>query len=216
MTKVKKFNESGSIFDEQIYLEKIEVVKDINPIKAGMVIDIKFPLLFLVGDNGAGKSTLMECLGDTFGFQDDTYLKRQKMKDNIKLTGKPCKVQYLDFHAGDKKFAAAFGDNIEQQMHMMKASAGESTILQMLGMAKFVDGLLILDEPCRGLSIKNQIQIGRIIEKKFLMDGCQVICSTHSDIILRKFKKYAQYYEVKFGKDITYKEYVTEQGLEVE
>jgi predicted ATPase len=102
------------------------------------------------------------------------------------------------------------------QLRQMKASAGESTIVQLVEMAKFKNGLLILDEPCRGLSIKNQIQVARIIEKKFLVDHCQIICSTHSDIILKEFRHYAQYFEVKLGKDVSYKEYVTEQGLEVD
>jgi len=225
--KIKKISEQleeeervpktkAEILDSMIFLNKIEIIKDVNPLKKGLTIDIKRPILFLVGDNGAGKSTIMECLADTFGFQDDTYMKRQSMKKNIQLTGKKCKVNYIDFHGGDKKFASAFGSNMELQLRQMKASAGESTIVQMLQMAKFTDGLLILDEPCRGLSIKNQIQIGRIIEKKFFIDGCQVICTTHSDIILKKFRNIAQYFEVKAGTDTTYKEYVKEQGLEVE
>jgi hypothetical protein len=51
-------------------------------------------------DNGAGKSTIMDCLQDTFGFEDNTYY--------IRLIGKPCKVNFIDFHWGDKKFASSW------------------------------------------------------------------------------------------------------------
>lgn len=64
-----------------IYLKNLEIISDVHPIKAGLKIQFEKPICFLVGENGIGKTTIFECLGDYFGKKDDTYLKRNKLKE---------------------------------------------------------------------------------------------------------------------------------------
>ncbi len=200
---------------ERLYLKKVEFIADANPIKKGLEIEFGSPITFLVGDNGVGKSTIMECIADNFGYKDDTYLKRRDMKDNVKLTVVPEKFKhkYVDFHSGDKKFASTFGEDIILQMAMQKASAGQCSIamLNTNGLAKFDDGLVLIDEPCRGLSIKNQRAISYMIIELGLLRRCQIIVVTHSDLILNKLSGIAQYYNVGTGKDTTYEEFMKTQ-----
>lgn len=197
-----------------IYLKDLEILSDVNPLKAGLRIDFKAPICFLVGDNGVGKSTIMECLADKFDYNDDTYIKRSDMKKHIKITfDEGHEVKYVDFHSGDKKFASSLSDNIGTKMTMMRASAGQCTLV-LLNSANFKnvkDAVVILDEPCRGLSIKNQWAIASFIMNMQTLKGCQMIVTSHSDIILECFSTSAQYFDVGTGKDVTYKEFMLSQ-----
>ena len=207
-----------SIYKNSVRIKSLEIVKDINPLKKGMRVDFKKSICFLVGDNGVGKSTIMDCLADNYGFKDDTYLKRGEMKGNIKLetVDKEFKVDYMDFHASDKRFAGAFGDDISLQIGHMRASSGQVTISLLNKMIKrfekFKNGVIILDEPCRGMSIKNQIMVANIIKKYVENAGCQVIVTSHSVLILTEFASLAQYYDVGKGCDVTFEEYYMDQN----
>ncbi len=203
------------LFEDKIYLKRLEFVSDVNPIKKGLVIDFIKPVCFLVGDNGVGKSTIMECLASHYGYSDDTYLKRREMKANISLKSIDEKFdhKYIDFHSGDKKFSGSFGDNISLQMMQQRASAGQCSIamLNTSGLDKFKDGLVLLDEPCRGLSMKNQKNIAYMIIELMLLKKSQVIVVTHSDIIMKKLNHLAQFYSVSEGKDTTYEDFLKTQ-----
>lgn len=199
---------------EGIYLKGLEVIKDVNPLKAGLKIEFTQPICFLVGDNAVGKSTVMECLSDYYGFKDDTYLKRGNMKDYIKVddTGK-FPVKSLDFHSGDRKFSSSFGDDISLQMFQMKASSGQCSLamLQSAGFKTFKEGLVLLDEPCRGLSIKNQWGLANIILQLSLQKKCQLLVVTHSETILNALKTKAQFYSVSEGRETTFKDFMITQ-----
>lgn len=199
-----------------LFLRKLEITQDVNPLKAGLTLEFKKPILFLVGDNGVGKSTILECLADYYNHVDDTYMKRTGMKNNIKLdVDEGISASYIDFHSGDRKYAGTFGEDYGLQISQMKASSGQCTLA--LFNAKKLDkingGLVIFDEPCRGLSIKNQYKICNLIYNMNYLKKSQVIVVTHSDIILKTFKDIAQYYLVSEGKDVTYDEYIELQKI---
>jgi len=213
---------------ENIKIASIEITKDIHPLKKGLHIDFNKSVCFLVGDNGVGKSTIMDCLADKFKFKDDTYMKRNKMKHNIKveyandflvyeeLDSKP-PVNYMDFHASDRRFSGSFGDDMMMQIGQMKASSGQVTIgllnRILKNIKKYENGVIILDEPCRGMSIRNQIMVANLIKGMSEKVGCQVIVTSHSVVILGKFEKTAQYFNVGLGKEVTYDEYFKEQCI---
>lgn len=197
------------------FLHSIRFLEDVAPLKAGYVAEFDANLTFLVGDNGVGKSTILDCLMDHFGVEDDTYLKRRNLAKSVDISVAPgCKAVCLDLHGGDRKFAGAFGKNLGLQIQQMKASAGQSTLLQLLEAKprEIKDSLVLLDEPCRGLSIRNQIVVSRMIEM-LVQNGNQVVAVTHSVIILESFsgKGKAQFFDVSKRHTVDYLSYFTEQ-----
>lgn len=159
MKHLKSFE---SVEENNLYIKSVEVISDIFPLKAGVKLNFNKKLTIIVGDNGVGKSTLLECIRDHYGYVDDTYLRRQNMKKHIKLDTIPDKFNftYIDFHGDDKKFAGSFGNNISLQLQHMKASSGQVSISLLnstfANIDKVRNGVVILDEPCRGQSIKNK------------------------------------------------------------
>jgi predicted ATPase len=215
MKKIKSFNES--VATDNIYIKSVEVISDVNPLKAGVKVDFNKNITFIVGDNGVGKSTLLECIRDYFGYVDDTYLRRMDMKQHIKIdkVSDNFNFTFVDFHGDDKKFASAFGSNIGLQIQQMKASSGQVSISLLnnaLGnIEKVKNGVIILDEPCRGQSLRNKWNVVRLINGLTERFGCQVILTTHSDTILSAFKDKAQYFDIVANKDTTYTEYILSQ-----
>jgi predicted ATPase len=205
-------------YDNNIRIKSLEVMKAVNPLKPGLHIEFKKSICFLVGDNGVGKSTIMDCLADTYKFKDDTYLKRSKMKENIRIeTEGEFPVDYMDFHASDKRFSGSFGEDIMLQMGQMRASSGQVTISLLNKILKRVkkteNGVIIFDEPCRGMSIRNQLMICNLMKGIVEKMNCQLIVTTHSIIILGKFEGKAQYFDVGKGKDVTYEEFYKSQCI---
>jgi predicted ATPase len=199
-----------------LFLNSVEFTSNVNPIKSGFKVDFTKSICVLVGDNGVGKSTILESLADHFGFKDDTYMKRNSLKKNIVVNSNgEFPFKYIDFHGGDKKFSGSFGDDMMLQIAQMRASSGQVN-LSLLGRSKFNEfsnGLVILDEPCRGLSLKNQAGVSNLVRNLAFIKGCQVILTTHSDVILRKLNGFAQYFSVEKMCDITYEDYVSSQNI---
>lgn len=214
MKHIKSYNESNTM--DNIYIKSVEVISDVLPLKKGIKVNFDKPICFIVGDNGVGKSTLLECIRDEFGYVDDTYLRRKGMKKHITMEKEGTfPFKYVDFHGDDRKFAGSFGDNISLQIHQMKLSSGQVSISLLnnaLGdIEKIKNGVVILDEPCRGQSIRNKMRlIGLIsgIESKL---NCQVIVTTHSDTLLRAFKDRAQYFDIASNSNTTYKDFMISQ-----
>lgn len=201
---------------ENIYIKSVELIKDLTPLKAKTRIDFNKSITVIVGDNGVGKSTLIECICDEFGHKDETYLKRPGMKSNvnIELSADKPGLKYIDFHAHDRKYAGSFGSDISLQMMHMKASSGQvsiSLINKLFGNKDSLKNkLVILDEPCRGQSVRNQIRVSKLITG-LVGIGCQVILTTHSFLILRELRETAQYYDITKNADTTYDDYISEQ-----
>lgn len=76
---------------------------------------------------------------------------------------------------------------------------------------KVKNGLVILDEPCRGQSIKNKWNVVKIINGLTNRFNCQIILTTHSDTILKAFKDNAQYYDIEKNQNTTYKDFMISQ-----
>jgi predicted ATPase len=93
----------------------------------------------------------------------------------------------------------------------MKASSGQVSIsLLNTKLLNVKNSLVILDEPCRGLSIKNKLKLLSVINN-LLVNNCQVILTTHSYILLNEFKYTAQYFDISKGQVTTYKDFIKSQ-----
>lgn len=196
-----------------IYLNKVEVISDVTPLRTGLTVEFTKPLCILVGDNGVGKSTLLECIADYYGYKDSTYLKRINMKNHIKVSStSEFNFTCVDFHAEDSRFSAnlRYTDLSLQLLHMKASSGQVSVSLLNTKLLKVKDSLVVLDEPCRGLSIRNKLKLFSVVEN-LLASNCQIILTTHSDILLKGFKELAQYFDIGLGQPTTYKDYMRSQ-----
>lgn len=196
-----------------IFLKELEIISDVIPLKAGMKLSFSKSICFLLGDNGTGKSTLLDCMADHLGHEDKSYLKRRKLGEHVKMkVKKGVGSVYLDLHQSDHKFSSSFGDDIALQIHQMKASSGQTTLLSLLKIdpTKIVDKIIILDEPCRGLSVRNQWVVSQML-RQMAERGNQVIVVTHSTLIMRELKPLAQFYDVVSGRNVDYDLHLSEQ-----
>lgn len=214
MKHIKSYNESNTM--DNIYIKSVEVTSDVFPLKSGVKVTFDKSICFIVGDNGVGKSTLLECIRDEFGYVDDTYLRRRDMKKHIIIEKEGTfPFKYVDFHGDDKKFAGAFGNDIALQVQQMKLSSGQVSISLLnsaLGnIEKVRNGVVILDEPCRGQSIKNKMRLVGLISALESKLNCQVIVTTHSDTLLKAFKDRAQYFDIASNSNTTYRDFILSQ-----
>jgi len=137
------------------------------------------------------------------------YIKLDTISEKFNFT-------YIDFHGDDRKFASSFGGDVKTQLQHMKASSGQVSISLLNNnfsdISKVKDGVVILDEPCRGQSIKNKWNVIRLING-LTSDryNCQVILTTHSDTILSAFKDKAQFFDIASNQDTTYREFMISQ-----
>lgn len=138
------------------------------------------------------------------------------MKNNIKMEKENTfPFKYIDFHGDDRKFAGHFGEDIASQIQQMKLSSGQVSISllnsKLSDIEKFRNGVVILDEPCRGQSIKNKLRLVGLIAGLESKLNCQVIVTTHSNTLLKAFKDRAQYFDIASNSDTTYRDFMISQ-----
>lgn len=170
------FNEDFRTFvkDTRIYFDKLTVI---------------------TGDNGAGKSTLLSCIRKEFKtkwtMSDDLNCKD---KITIEVTDKrDIELFYLDTFKDLYSVSPEMDfDNFNLYMSCTRSSGGQGSFNQIADKMKqfkesFANGkypVIILDEPERGLSLKNQYLIKKLIT--FLNEHIvgQIIITTHSPVLM--------------------------------
>lgn len=182
-------------------IRKIKFIKDCRTFKKDEEIAIRKSLLVLVGINGCGKSTILDCLRDELGAKAGSVYKSTSMKGYLELdkNDKPFDTKYYDFHSGDNKFNGTFGDDMMGQIQAQHSSSGIGSLLQFnnTGIKNMTDGLILLDEPDRGMAPKLQHSFAEMITKMTFFGGNQIIVSTHSTYIMEIAELYGQIYSVE-------------------
>lgn len=167
----------------QNYIQQVLFTGPYRTFKAGQSIDFSANLTLLLGDNGCGKSTLLQLIKESFGSESDRFYSKHKDAPCTfeKLPEPPKQVKLFDFHGDDMKFAGHFGDDMTGQIMAMRQSSGISMLGQFVrtGTAGLTNSLILLDEPCRGLSPKWQEKMTHMLMN--LAKQNQVIISTHSE-----------------------------------
>ena len=174
-----------------MFLEKIKFVEDFRCYKKDEEIILKDNLTIITGDNGSGKSTLLSCIRNMYKTKwtvsdDPSGVGKIEISGDGDELGK---VQYLDLCSDLYKNSIEFDyDNMNLYLQCMGSSSGEGVIFQLVNLLKTFSkdsDLVIIDEPERGLSIKNQFLISNVINK-FATEhpDTQFIVTTHSEAIL--------------------------------
>ncbi len=168
-------------------LNKITIHQEYRKIPKDFSLEFKNKTTVITGENGTGKSTILDLINQTnkeqysSNFSNYTLDTTSELKDNI---------EYLDSVSGLLKTLSYFDDdNMDLQIKCLKSSSGESLLYQLsnLNNKDLNNKLLILDEPERGLSIKQQLTLGKYL--KFLeenFENLQIIVVTHGYVILIK------------------------------
>jgi len=181
-----------------MFLNKIKFIEDFRCYKTGEEIEFKDNLTIISGDNGSGKSSLLSCIRNMYKVKW-TLSDDSGGKGKIEVTGDSEEsvegdVFYLDLCSDLYKNSAEFDyDNMSVYLQCMNSSSGEGVIYQLVSLltTKLKDAkMIIIDEPERGLSIKNQFKIANVINK-FVNDNpdVQFLVTTHSEALLLSKKE---------------------------
>lgn len=163
-------------------------IDDYRCYKKGERIDFKNLLTIVTGDNGSGKSTLLGCirsLGDSKWSMSTDNQAKDKLENVLPVN---TDIAYLDLSADLYKGSPEFDfDNMGLYLQCRKSSSGEGAIYQLVSLLDLnkEKPLLILDEPERGLSIKKQLAVVKIIKDYIDKNpDQQIIITTHSQIFM--------------------------------
>lgn len=173
-----------------MFLNSVTFLEDFRCYKKDEKIEFNDKLTVITGDNGSGKSTLISSIRSMFkikwSFSDDPQCYNKVVLDCKNLEGK---LTYLDLTQDLYKTSPEIQTHdIDTYLSALHSSSGEGSFLQILKLIeKEAAGsdLLILDEPERGLSIKKQNIILKIIDHiNKLHPNLQIILITHSDLLM--------------------------------
>lgn len=167
-------------------LNKITINQEYRKIPKDFYLEFKNNLTVITGENGTGKSTLLDLIkqsSEKTKYSAD--FSNYTLDTTIDLIGN---IEHLDSVNGLLKTLSYFDDdNMDLQIQALKASSGEGLLLQLADLNKkdLNNKLLLLDEPERGLSIKQQLTLSKYMN--FLInnfENLQIIVVTHGYGIL--------------------------------
>ena len=204
-----------------MFLNSITFLEDIRTIKKDTVIEFNSNITVISGDNGTGKSTIVQSLFRNLASDNKTTfgsnvnipndIREAKITVNTSKEYKKDNIIYLDAVEGLLKNLSYFdNDNMTLQISCMGKSSGEGLLMQLAELnnnEELNSSILILDEPERGLSIKQQITLAKYF--KFLSKNnpnLQIIIVSHGFGVLTAFDTM---YSTNDFEYITTEDYIT-------
>ena len=196
-------------------LKSIKFKEDFRTFKAGHTV--KFDKLTIItGDNGTGKSTIISCIRQNIGAKwsmSDSSQCKDKI-EHVEACNTNIKLFYLDTFKDLYANSPVFDfDNMNLYLSCYHRSSGQGLFAQIADMiGKFkgaiadgFDPILILDEPERGLSLKTQCTLRKMIS--FLNEnlGGQIIVTTHAPVIMSLLP---EIYSTSHMKTLPYNDYI--------
>ena len=209
-------------------IKYINFHEDIRTIKKDTKIEFKNQITVITGDNGSGKSTILHSILTKLSpegkvpFSMNTTVGKDIQKDTIQLLGKKGlsieDIVYIDSVSGLLKNLSYFDDNLmDIQLASMHQSSGEGLLLQLANISKeenLNEKILILDEPERGLSIKQQFTVAKYLG--YLAkenEGLQIIVVSHGYGILTSFTEVYSTNTFEYTKSIDYISSMIQESL---
>lgn len=173
-------------------ITKIKLIEKFRNFDKDFSITFKNNVTYIVGENGSGKSTLLELISVKTKHKNLCHFSVEEFSKNIKITTNKKQVETIYFCSkNDLIHSNNLNDtNYDTLFYVsaMMVSSGQCLLMQLSELLNkdLNDKLLILDEPEKGLSLKNQKKLLNFITnltKKF--NNLQIIVVTHSYPIIK-------------------------------
>lgn len=164
-------------------IRSILLLENHRCLKKGMRISPKEGVNLFVGDQGCGKTSLLELLKD-----NDPKLELD-LNERTRVEGTP--LAYLDTEKMNPRVAEPRHElrsmgQFQGHLSLMWASHGEVIHALIHSSLKELSGIILIDEPESGLSLRSQYKIAAAL-KKAAKRGCQIFIASHSTVLMEAF-----------------------------
>lgn len=169
-------------------VNEIEFKQEHRCYNAGDKVVFNNNLTIITGDNGTGKSTLITCIRSLYKSKWSMSYDRDAHENLVQDANQEVEIGYLDCSQDLYKNSPEMDfENFDIFKECRGNSSGQGSVLQLLSMLDRHKnkGLIIIDEPERGLSLKWQNTIAKeLLTFSENNPDIQLIITTHSAKIM--------------------------------
>jgi len=182
-------------------IKSVTLQDEYHGLKKGLKIELREGVNLLVGDQGCGKTSLLELIS---GKDEDLKMELHELSQN---NG----IEFVHFDTEKMnprtKGELPFGGDMMSHIALQWSSHGEAMSAILMSKLDSFRGIVLIDEPESGLSIRSQYKLAGSF-KKAAGRGCQLIVATHSIILMEAF---AEVYSLEHKKWMKADEFIVTQ-----